>query len=187
MLIRLGAAATVLAVIFDYYKRKQIARFVEALRASDAYGVENAADTATLTAGVKHADFFVKILLGKPHLPLRRYIACTSTVTAEEYADKKRKMRSERLTGSEKWYLPESERPAPVVFGEAAEAVEDERAEKEEAAPKRSLPASLRDGGESSPASLVFGIAGLIVFAELIIRYLPEITKFFTGISNFGA
>ena len=29
MLIRLGAAATVLAVIFDYYKRKQIARFVE--------------------------------------------------------------------------------------------------------------------------------------------------------------
>ncbi len=99
---------------------------------------------------------------------LRRVIKC---VSVERENTKNGKKRSEKLTGSEKWYFKQ-----PELTGD------DEENKK----PAYSMPYVLRDGGERSTAKIVIGIIVVILFSELIIYFLPQIISFFSGVSNFG-
>ena len=156
------------AILYDYFKRKWANALVEALSSAGAESIGTAIGADELEKSIKNVRLKLRILLSSEMNSLRRVIKCVSTESENE---KKGKKRSEKLTGSEKWYLKQ-----PETVGD----------DEEDKKPAYSMPYVLRDGGERSTAKLVIGILIIILFSELIIYFLPQIISFFSGVSSLG-
>ncbi len=168
IVIRIGALVMICAILYDYFKRKWANALVEALKTMEAVSIGTAVGVDELEKTFKNARLIIKILLSNEYSSLRRVVKC---VSARRETSQNSKKRSAKLTGDEKWYLNMPEPPA-----------DDE----EEKAPAPSVPYVLREGGEKSRAKIVIGIIVVILFSELVIYFLPQITSFFSGVSNFG-
>ncbi len=167
IVIRVGAVVMICAILYDYFKRKWANALVDALKSAGAESIGTAVGTDELEKSIKNVRLIIKILLSSEMSSLRRVIKC---VSVERENTKNGKKRSEKLTGSEKWYLK---------MPELSEEDENQKT-------SYSMPYVLRDGGERSTAKIVIGIIVVILFSELIIYFLPQIISFFSGVSNFG-
>lgn len=181
LLIRIGTVLLAVAVVLDFLKRKWARELVSSLHSLGAYSPELALGTAELEKTCPHVKLCVRLLLSSEYNALRRTVLCVKGQQEKHDGTKRRKNRSDKLTGDERWYiLP----PSPAIES----ATQDETADRESTDTEaRSTPAILREGAEMTLPRLIVGLVLAAAFAELIIHYLPQIADFFARIASLGA
>lgn len=193
ILIRVAVGIIILAMLYDYLRRKWARMIVDTVKAAGAESPETALSTSELEASCRGFARAASFLL-KKHSPLRRYVK--SNTDTEEFKaetngagedggttdiDKKKARKAidksfsysaRRLTGEEKWYVEPYRAPGGVDDGN------------DEGTRAARLPYLLRDGAEPRVMGVIVGCVLLVIFGELIIRFLPQIMNFFTKLAE---
>jgi len=191
ILIRVAIGIIILAVLYDYLRRKMAKMIVDTVKAAGAESPETARSTSELESASHGFARSAKLLLGK-YSPLRRYVKSTTdsediklditgadTVPGTSDIDKKKAKKAldksfsssaRRLSGNEKWYIIPYR---PAEEGEEADAVSQAK-----------LPYLLRDGAEPKLSGVIIGCVLLVAFGEVIIHFLPQIMNFFTSLAE---
>ena len=202
ILIRIAVGVAVIAIFFDYFKRKMAMLIVDAVKDAGADSPENALSTYELEDKSKGFARAAALLLRK-YSSLRRYVKSTTDADMISWDDreekdknadksahgahyiykKERKIKRDgnarvrevrKLTGEERWYIV----PPPALIG-----ADSEEAERKPVT-TRSIPYLLRDGAEPKLASVIIGCVLLIVVGEVAVRYLPTIMDFFVKLAE---
>ena len=156
--VRLAVVIAVVAIFYDYFKRRWAQAIIEALNKAGADSPENAKTADELEKISRGVARYCQFMLKEGSM-LRRVVLKAADVESDE------EKKSTRLTGMERWYIP----PAPEVEGEGIDAVK---------AVARRVPSSLREGAETSLFKTIVGIVIMIVAAELFIYFFPSIYSY---------
>lgn len=158
LFIRLAVIILCFALVYDYMRRRWAQAVIGAIEKAGADSPENAKSAAELDRVCPGAAKCCRAML-KDGSMLRRLV-----LKAEdgEAADGKKRG---RLTGKERFYIPK----APEVEEEGIEALKSSA---------RRIPSSLREGGEKSPFKMIVGLVLLVIAAELLIYFFPELYEY---------
>lgn len=154
LFIRLAVFIAVLAVVYDFFKRRSARKIINALNNAGADSAENAKTVDELEKLCPGVSRSCRVML-KDYSMLRRLVMKVDDGSTEE-------KKSTHLTGNERFYIP----AAPKTEEEGIEALKSN---------SRRIPSSLREGGEKSAFKMIVGLVLLVIAAEILIYFFPGI------------
>ena len=207
ILIRIAVGIIILAVLYDWFRRKWARMIVDAVKAAGADSPESAISTAELTAASKMMKLAVAFLLRK-HSPLRRYVKCTlddedefkfgnigadgtSNIDEKEFEGDKKALKAIKKAEREK--IAKQNKIIEKSFSPAARKLTGHEewyiepysyTEDENGKARNVTPYLLRDGAEPKVITMIVGCIGMVLLGEIFVYFLPQIMDFFVKLAE---